>query len=95
MQHLQTVNLMRKMASLMMLQKQNRRRRLRRSGVAQSQHRLNDVPPPLRCCDSGAVLRATSHLLPLALQNQSAFQKICTSSPQLRHVVRQRSGVMR
>ena len=95
MQHLQTVNLMRKMASLMMLQKQNRRRRPRRSEVVQSQHPPNDVPPPLRYCASGAVLRAISHLLPLALQNQSDFQKICTSSPQLQHVVRQRFGVMR
>ena len=93
MQHQQTVNLMRKMASLMMLQKQNRRRRLRQSEVVQSQHPLNDAPPPLRCCAFGAVLRAISHLLPLALQNQSVFQKICMSSPQLRHVVRQRSGV--
>jgi hypothetical protein len=85
---------MRTMASLMMLQKQNRRRRPRRSGVAQSQHPLNDVPLLLRCCAFGAVLRVISHLLPLVLQNQSDFQKICTSSPQLRHVVRQRSGVM-
>jgi len=63
--------------------------------VAQSQHPPNDVPPPLRFCDSGAVLRVISHLLPLVLQNQSDFQKICTSSPQLRPVVKQRSGVMR
>jgi hypothetical protein len=33
MQHLQTVNPIRTMASLMMLQKQNRRRRLRQSEV--------------------------------------------------------------
>jgi hypothetical protein len=79
----------------MMLLKLNRRRRLRRSEVAQSQHPPNDVPPPPRCCVSGAVLRATSHLLPPVLRNQSDFQKICTSSLQLRHVVKQRSGVMR
>jgi hypothetical protein len=94
MRHLQTEKLIRKTVSQMLLLKLNQRRRLRQSEVAQSQHPLNDVPPPLRCCDSGAVWHATSHLLPLVLRNQSDFQKICTSSPQLQHVVKQRSGVM-